>query len=631
MQDRNEPPATVPNPTLEIPPAPRSENTSAKTTLLSPDADAGQRELHPRSALLAITLFEGVGISIPEHHKHLWQNYRPQEPGHILELVAPVAGNSLDVLDRSGSLGDNPAPKLGPPKKYENSGVYAIMECEKVQVPWYVSWSSVDVENPIWTARTYIHTNKYKFDIRPSEPVEVSIHLYVKNPLSVREHGRAHDIYLGVARYRHEIENRHSDETNPWVTNSSIKWLDIEKGTGKVRVGVKYMGGSASTQPLCMDDFEMEQRIGATKSVNTFRVRKRDGSRLYALKEISKSRLRSSPPAGADETGLVETIRLRALSMTDNPFVVPIKFAFQSPENIYLVAPFILGGGLMQRLHDELCIDIQRITHYAAEIVCGLEYLHDVGIFYGHLNARNIALDLSGHICICDFALPLSQLSMATKKDRERVCATEIITGLAEGRECIPTANSDWWTLGILLADMLSCFAPHWYRWREKFLTAIHTTTESQPIVFPATIPAPAQDLCIKLLHRDPEQRLGAKGVAEIKNHSFFEGIDWDMVLKHEYEPAFLPEDHSQHQRTGCEFGLPMTEEDRQKMAKMSESMMEESRIMFADWYYQPTRPPPVEVERVPSNSMWFLTCRKRSDEGSSLKDAAGEFSAKEV
>jgi len=43
---------------------------------------------------------------------------------------------------------------------------------------------------------------------------------------------------------------------------------------------------------------------------------------------------------------------------------------------------------------------------------------------------------------------------------------------------------------------------------------------------------------CIKrLLERDPNKRLGAKNKQEIKDDPFFNGVDWNKVLRKEYRP----------------------------------------------------------------------------------------------
>ena len=38
-------------------------------------------------------------------------------------------------------------------------------------------------------------------------------------------------------------------------------------------------------------------------------------------------------------------------------------------------------------------------------------------------------------------------------------------------------------------------------------------------------------------MDRTPEKRIGVKDKAEIKNHQFFDGIDWEKVYKKEYPP----------------------------------------------------------------------------------------------
>lgn len=44
-------------------------------------------------------------------------------------------------------------------------------------------------------------------------------------------------------------------------------------------------------------------------------------------------------------------------------------------------------------------------------------------------------------------------------------------------------------------------------------------------------------------MHKDPNSRIGVKNKKEIKEHPFFDGIDWDKILKKEYEPPFIEKD----------------------------------------------------------------------------------------
>ena len=48
-----------------------------------------------------------------------------------------------------------------------------------------------------------------------------------------------------------------------------------------------------------------------------------------------------------------------------------------------------------------------------------------------------------------------------------------------------------------------------------------------------------AYDLITKLLNKNFKERLGAINIEDIKNHSFFEGINWVNIKKS--KPPFVP------------------------------------------------------------------------------------------
>ena len=93
------------------------------------------------------------------------------------------------------------------------------------------------------------------------------------------------------------------------------------------------------------------------------------------------------------------------LAQINNPFIVPLKFSFQSPEKLYLVLAFVNGGELFHHLQREQRFDINRSRFYTAELLCALECLHGFNVVYRDLKPENILLDYSGHIALCDFGL----------------------------------------------------------------------------------------------------------------------------------------------------------------------------------------------------------------------------------
>lgn len=101
------------------------------------------------------------------------------------------------------------------------------------------------------------------------------------------------------------------------------------------------------------------------------------------------------------------------------------------------------------------------------------------------------------------------------------------------------TKTVDWWTLGVLLYEMLTGLPPFY----DENTNEMYRKILQEPLTFPSQeiVPGAARDLLSRLLDRDPERRLGANGAAEIKAHHFFSNIDWRKLLQRKYEPSFRP------------------------------------------------------------------------------------------
>lgn len=72
---------------------------------------------------------------------------------------------------------------------------------------------------------------------------------------------------------------------------------------------------------------------------------------------------------------------------------------------------------------------------------------------------------------------------------------------------------------------------------REKILTR-------QVYIGPSDIPGfdpNCASLINSLITRNPEERLGHKGIHEIKNHPWFDEIDWKKLRKKQLKPLFTP------------------------------------------------------------------------------------------
>jgi serum/glucocorticoid-regulated kinase 2 len=177
------------------------------------------------------------------------------------------------------------------------------------------------------------------------------------------------------------------------------------------------------------------------------------------------------------------------LAKINHPFIVPLKYSFQSPEKLYLVLAFVNGGELFFHLQNEGKFTEDRAKFYVAELLCALDCLHEFNIIYRDLKPENILLDYTGHIALCDFGL--CKLEMKEGQKTNTFCGTpeylapELL--LNKGY----TKVVDWWTLGILLFEMLTGLPPFY----DENTNEMYKKILTDDLIIPDEISRHARDL----------------------------------------------------------------------------------------------------------------------------------------
>jgi serine/threonine protein kinase len=73
------------------------------------------------------------------------------------------------------------------------------------------------------------------------------------------------------------------------------------------------------------------------------------------------------------------------MTKVDFPFVVGLKFSFQTEEKLFLVMDYLPGGELFFHLRKQGLILEDTARFYGAELVLALEHLHSKGIIHRDL------------------------------------------------------------------------------------------------------------------------------------------------------------------------------------------------------------------------------------------------------
>lgn len=324
-----------------------------------------------------------------------------------------------------------------------------------------------------------------------------------------------------------------SDSPAPTMSSSSAQAL-LNKAAATPRTLTMDKTESASP-PLpppvgsprkrVVKDFDFGESLGEGSYSTVVEATERATGRVYAAKILDKRHIIKEKKIKYVN---IERDILQALR---HPFVVRLHYAFQDQQSLYFILDLAANGELLGWIRRLGGLSDECARFYLAEIILVTEYMHSENTLHRDLKPENILLGDDMHILVTDFGtakrFSKNQGDEANKPQRAHsfvgtaeYVSPELLTDKAADR------NSDLWAIGCIAYQLLvgrpPFKGPNEYQTFQKILKLEYD--------FPPWMSPQAKDLIERILALEPGRRLGSTqtgGLAELKSHPFFDGLDW--------------------------------------------------------------------------------------------------------
>ena len=255
-------------------------------------------------------------------------------------------------------------------------------------------------------------------------------------------------------------------------------------------------------------DFILKETLGkGTFGVVKLAINTQTGEKV-AIKILSESKLPKE-----EKINFYREIEI--LKNLKHPNIIRLYSSINKEKQLYLITEYIKGIELFQYISLKKKIEESEACLYFQQIICGLEYLHKMGIVHRDIKPENILIDhYLKEIKIIDFGLSNKYTNnsdlLSTLCGSPLYAAPEVLLG--NGYKPTPV---DIWSAGIVLYFMLSGKLPFQGDSNEELYQKIIDAK----IKNIEGVSKEANNLIKKLLNPNPRKRLT---IEKIKIHPWF-------------------------------------------------------------------------------------------------------------
>lgn len=303
-----------------------------------------------------------------------------------------------------------------------------------------------------------------------------------------------------------------------------------DQGTGSKRAN-PLAAQAAFTEKVTLDDLELIGVLGIGAFGKVELQEDKRSKKTYAVKLMSKGYIAKMKM----QNNVLNEKHI--LASCCSPFIIRLHNTANSDQWLYFFLEPALGGELYVIYHRR-CLhgSLPHAKYYVSSVVLAFEHLHERHVIYRDLKPENLLLSSEGYLKLTDMGLAKFALGKTfTTCGTPEYFAPEVIRSSGQ------TRSVDWWTLGILIFELMTGGAP--FKAENDMAMYAKVLKGIGHITFPTKAEGPTEALVKAMLKPEPSERLPMKngGVKNLKEHVWFKGFDWEGVVSRKLVPPLQP------------------------------------------------------------------------------------------
>ena len=324
------------------------------------------------------------------------------------------------------------------------------------------------------------------------------------------------------------------------------------------------------------NNFKFLYVIGKGGFGRVWKIQSKKTKQIFALKEMSKLKIidkKSEKSINSER---------EFLSKLNHPFIVNMHYAFQDKENLYLVMDMLSGGDLRYHVSRYRKFSEEQTRFFIANIIYGLQYIHDHNVIHRDIKPENLVLDEKGYVRITDFGIAKENMpdNSSETSGTPGYMAPEVMKAK---NHSFPV---DFFAIGVIGYEFMLGKRPYYGKNRKEI--------KEQMLSTPAVIKEEniahgwsldSADFINLLLKRKEEKRLGYKnGALELMNHPWLKYYPWTELKNKKLLAPFVPEERDNFDKHYCESIDKISEETKLRYEEIYCSS--HFKKVFVKFYY---------------------------------------------